>query len=672
MINALPQFSTLEVEKIPALISTILEANQSALAARLKQGAPYTWNNFVSLFEELNESLSQAWSPVQHLYAVMSTPDLRQAYHQCLPKLADYATALGQNLELYQAYQALQASSEFAEFDSAQQKVISNALRDFKLAGVALSDTARQRYQVIQQELSQLQTKFEENSLDATEAWQYQITELALLDGLPTHAKDHAQAKALAKNLSGYLLTLDQPSYLTIMQYADNRALREKIYHAYQVRASELSDNGHFDNLPLIHKILSLSAEKAHLLGFAHYAEYALVTKMAGNVAQVSEFLYSLAAAARPFAKVEVAELKKFALQQSGNALQSWDIAYYSEKLRFAKYNIDAEALRSYFPVNGVLDGMFTIIGRLYGMQVTEIASFDRWYESVQLFQISDQNNVVRGHFYTDLYARNGKRSGAWMDAYCGRFKRTAGLQTPIAYLTCNFSAATDAAPALLTHDEVTTLFHEFGHCLQHLLTQIDYPAVAGISGVAWDAVELPSQFFENWCWSAETLPLISRHYQSGEPLPHAMLTQLLAAKNFQAGMQTLRQVELALFDMRLYTEFEASQTRQVETILQSVRDEISVFQPPAFTRFPNSFAHIFAGGYAAGYYGYKWAEVLSADAFERFLQQGILNPQVGQEFLHTILESGGSRDAMDLFVQFRGRQPQVGALLRQEGMESG
>jgi oligopeptidase A len=689
----------IKLDSLASDLNALLEHNRQAIAARLAKGLPYTWDNFITPLEEQNQVLAKFWSPIGHLHAVKDTPVLREAYNQCLPLLSAYSTELGQNVELYSAYQSMQDSEIYESLNEAQKKVIDNALRDFKLSGVALVGEARERYQAIQLELSQLETKFEENVLDATSAFSHHILDEALLHGLPTHTISQAKKQAEDKSLAGWLLGLDQPTYLAVMQYADNRNLREIFYRAYQTRASTTSsqrklgssptlkkldpsfrwddkkepkirDQKHnFDNTPIMNKIVALRQEKATLLGFKNYADYSLERKMANSQQHVFDLLGQLANAARPFANQEIAELKNFALNSGVNELQSWDIAYYSEKLRHQKFNIDDESLRVYFPEPVVLSGMFEILNRLYGMMVTEIKNCKAWHPDVKLFKITDEKSAVRGYFYTDLYARAGKRNGAWMDGYCDRFKTENNLQDPIAYLTCNFTPPSEGQPALFKHDDVVTLFHETGHCLQHLLTQIDYPDVAGINGVPWDAVELPSQFFENWCWSTETLPLISQHYQTGEAFPTPILNQLLAAKNFQAGLQTLRQVEFALFDMRVHTEYNSNNPEQIAKILSEVRTQISVFIPPEWTQFQNSFTHVFSGGYAAGYYSYKWAEVLSADAFDRFIKEGVFNQTTGRAFLKTILESGGSREAMNLFIAFRGREPHVEALLKQEGL---
>jgi oligopeptidase A len=668
MKNVFPDFTHINFNNVVADLDKILAANRAAIQARLEQGAPFTWDNFITPLEEDDQVLSQFWSPLSHLHSVKDSPPLRDVYNKCLPLLSAYSTEMGQNVELCAAYQSLHDSPAYGQLDAAQQKVIENALRDFKLSGVALTGEARLRYQDIQLRLSQLTTQFEEHVLDATQAFTYLATNEKEVSGLPASLLENAKLKAEAKSLQGWLLGIDQPSYIAVMQYADDRLLREKMYRAYQTRASELSDEGNFDNTPLINEILALRQEEAHLLGFANFTDYSLVTKMVERPAQILELFSHLVTPAKKIAEQEIAELKAFTLKEGVKDLASWDLAYYSEKLRQLKFNIDDEALRAYFPEPVVLKGLFEILKRLYGMTVMELAS-EAWHSDVKLFQIQDERGSLRGYVYVDLYARTGKRSGAWMDGYCDRFKRAEGIQHPIAYLTCNFTPAMKGQPALLRHDDVITLFHEMGHCLQHLLTQIDYPGVAGINGVPWDAVELPSQFFENWCWSAEALPLISQHYQTREALPEATLKQLLAAKNFQSGLQALRQVEFALFDLRIHTEYQKDNIHQVAEILAEVRDQVSVFKPPSFTRFPNSFTHIFAGGYASGYYSYRWAEVLSADAFDRFLQEGIFSQKAGRAFLQTILEQGGSRSAMDLFVEFRGRPPEVAALLKQEGL---
>ncbi len=668
MHTHLPLFSKIDLPNIKSQLDELLQQQRQQIAILLQQNS-FTWQNLIEPLEQLHNTLQQFWSPISHLKSVMNNPELRQVYNDCLPALSEFSTEMGQNIALYQAYQQLK-DKEYSTLDTAQRKVVDNALRDFTLSGVNLPANDKQRYQQLQQELSRLTTTFEDHLLDATDAWSYPVSDIAQLAGLPEHAIQTARAKAEEKQLPGYLLNLEFPCYLAVMTYADNRALREIVYRAYTTRASELSDDGRYDNTAIINQLLALRLQKANLIGFPTYADYSLATKMAKTPQVVLDFLQQLANISKPQAQQELQALTQFANAIDPSMdLQPWDIAYFSEKLQQQQFNIAEEELRPYFPQPRVLMGMFEIIHRLYGMSVHELSGIDTWHPDVKVFQITDETGQARGIFYIDLYARANKRSGAWMDDYCIRLRTPQSLQLPVAYLTCNFTAPLGDQPALLTHQEVVTLFHEFGHTLHHLLTQIDYTDVAGINGVPWDAVEFPSQFFENWCWREESITLISAHYISGEPLPSEKLQQLLAAKNFQSAMQMVRQLEFALYDFRLYYEYDPARDDQLFTILQAVRNEVAVIQPPSWNRFQHSFAHIFAGGYSAGYYSYKWAEVLAADAFERFLQEGIFNEKTGRDYLHHILEQGGSRDPLELFIAFRGREPQVSALLTQCGI---
>ncbi len=665
----LPPFSSIQAAHIKPAIEQVLADSRAQLAALLsKPPAQWSWASLIEPLDEMGEQLSRAWSPVSHLNAVMNTPELRDGYNSCLPLLSQFSTELGQSQALYAAYRQLADSDQFAELDKAQQTIIEHALRDFRLSGIALPAEQQQRYGELQMRLSELQSKFSNQLMDATQAWTKHITHASQLDGLPESALAQARQAAAAHELDGWLITLEFPSYYAVMTYAHDRALREELYTAYCTRASDQGPNaGEHDNGPLIAEILQLRQELAELLGYANYAELSLATKMADNTDQVLGFLRDLSQRSRPFAEGDLAALRSFAAERGCPDLQSWDNGYYAEQLRQHRYAVSQEELRPWFPVNKVLDGMFSIAARLYGIEVREVDEFDRWHPDARLFEVTEDGEVI-GRFFLDLYARSNKRGGAWMDGCRDRRRLPDGqLQRPIAYLVCNFTPAVGDQPALLTHDEVTTLFHEFGHGLHHLLTRVDYPAASGINGVAWDAVELPSQFMENWCWEPEGLALISGHHETGAPLPSELLDKMLAARNFQSGLGMLRQIEFSLFDFELHAQ--SGTQCSAREVLSTVRTEIAVQQPPAFNRFENGFAHIFAGGYAAGYYSYKWAEVLSADAFSRFEDEGIFNAQTGRDFREQILARGGSREPMELFVAFRGREPSVNALLRHSGL---
>ncbi|CAG7856273.1 partial oligopeptidase A, partial [biofilm metagenome] len=614
---------------------------------------------------------SKAWSPVSHLNSVMNNDELREAYNDCIPKLSEYATEMGQHEGLFKAYQAISVSPEFANFSIAQKKIINNALRDFKLSGIALNAADKQRYKEISQELSKLASNFEENVLDATNAWTKLLPNESDLVGLPASALAQAKQAAEQTGQDGWLINLQFPSFHAVMTYADNRELRREHYEAYSTKASDQGPHaGQWDNTDIMEKLLALRHEKAQLLGYNNFAELSLATKMAEKPADVLAFLEDLAAKSLPQAKQDLAELRAFAETEHGlTDLQPWDIGYYSEKMRQHFYQLSQEEVKSYFPITRVLPGLFGVVDKLYGLKINEIKDFDTWHPDVQFFQILDKNGLQRGRFYLDLYARNKKRGGAWMDDCVGRKQFNDHLQTPVAYLTCNFTPPASGNPALLTHDEVTTLFHEFGHGLHHMLTQVDYLGVSGINGVEWDAVELPSQFMENWCWEKEALQLLSGHYQTGETLADSLFDKMIAAKNFQAGMIMVRQLEFSLFDFLIHLNYDPKLGGRIYETLNKVRKQVAVVIPPAFNRFAHSFGHIFAGGYCAGYYSYKWAEVLSSDAYSLFEEQGIFNPDTGNAFLTNILERGGSQDAMELFVNFRGRKPTIDALLRHNGI---
>lgn len=669
--DELPRFSQILPEQAEPAIREIIADNRQQLEALLERGEGYTWDNLLKPLERMENRLGRAFAPVSHLNAVCNSEAWRNAYNACLMMLSDYATDLGQNEKLYQAIEAVTHSEEFKSYMPAQIKVVENMLRDFRLAGVALPPEQKQRYKAIAQELAQLTARFQDQVLDATQAWKKHILDAQALAGLPESGLAQLRQNAANEGLEGYLLKLDFPSYQPVIMHAHDAVLRREIYEAYATRASDQGPQaGQWDNTPVMAQILALRHEGAQLLGFANYAEESLATKMAPDVATVERFLLDLAAHAKPVAEQEMAELREFARVQDGKTdLQSWDIPYYSEWLQRERYQLTQDELRPYFPAPRVLQGLFAIVQKLYGLQIEEIAQADVWHPQVRLFELRDRAGELRGKFYTDLYARPHKRGGAWMDNYTGRLLDMHGLQLPVAFLVCNFTPPLGDKPALLTHDEVLTLFHEFGHGLHHLLTRVDHLAVSGINGVAWDAVELPSQFMENFCWQRESLDLISGHMETGEPVPEVLHQRMLAARNFQSGMQMLRQIEFALFDLRVHRDYRPGEEGYVQRVLDEVRSEVAVVTPPPWNRFAHSFTHIFAGGYAAGYYSYKWAEVLSADAFSAFEEQGVFDPRVGLHFMQTILEQGGARDAAELFREFRGREPSIEPLLRHSGI---
>ncbi|MFZ2449927.1 MAG: oligopeptidase A [Methylovulum miyakonense] len=669
--SILPLFSAIKPEHVEPAIDQLLAEARATVEKCLQTKQNYTWEKLIAPIADAEDRLNKAWSPVSHLNSVCNNEELRAAYNACLPKLSEYATEMGQNKRLFYAYRLIAKHSEFSTLDSAQQKIIRNALRDFRLSGVALSEEKKQRYKEICQELSQHTSHFEENVLDATNAWNKVINNKRDLVGMPESAIAGAKQAAEQAGEEGYMLTLQFPSYNAVMTYADSRELRREIYEAYTTRASETGpQGGHFDNSLLMEQILSLRHEKAKLLGFNNYAELSLATKMAKKPEDVIGFLENLATKSWRQARNDLIELQNFAREvHSFIEMEPWDISYYSEKMRQHFYQLSQEEVKSYFPVPRVLPGLFAVAERLYGLNITEIFDFDTWHPDVQFFQIHDRDGQLRGQFFIDLFARPKKRGGAWMDDCVSRKKSGDNVQTPVAYLTCNFTPPTGDAPALMTHDEVTTLFHEFGHGLHHMLTQVDHLGVSGINGVEWDAVELPSQFMENWCWEKDALALMSGHYETGEPLPDSLFEKMLSAKNFQAGLFMVRQLEFSLFDFRIHLEYDPERGGRIYEILEQVRKHIAVIQPPKFNRFPHSFTHIFAGGYAAGYYSYKWAEVLSSDAYSLFEEKGIFDQETGLSFLTKILEKGGSQNAMDLFVEFRGREPTIDALLRHNGI---
>lgn len=669
-LNSLPRFTDLQPEHAEPALDAVLADNRTTVAKLLSSTQAPDWENLIEPLDETSERLSRVWGPVSHLFGVSSTAAWRAAYNAGLPKITEYGLELAQSQPLCQAYRRIAESPAFASLSPVRQKVIRDALRDFRLSGIDLPADKQERYKELSMRLSEVQTKFEEHLLDAIQAWSKLVTDESLLAGMTEAAKQQAAAKAQAKGQEGWLLTLDFPSFDAVASYADNRDLRQELYTAYTTRASDQGPQaGQFDNRPLMDEILALRHEQAQLLGFANYAELSLATKMADTSDEVERFLLDLARRAKPRAIAELDELRGFARELDGlEDFQPWDSAYYTEKLKEQKLGLSDEELRPYFSLPAVLQGMFDLVGRLYGFQIEEEAGAPVWHPDVRLYALKDAQGATFGRFYLDPFARQDKRGGAWMDECLGRRPTAAGLQHPVAYLVCNFRPPLPGAPALMTHDEVTTLFHEFGHGLHLLLTRVDEPAVSGIHGVEWDAVELPSQFMENWCYDEATLSGFARHWQTGEAMPKALLDKLRASRVFHTGLSTVRQIEFALFDLRLHRDYDPAQGGRVLEMLEQVRDEVSVLRPPAFNRMPCSFSHIFAGGYAAGYYSYKWAEVLSADAFAAFEETGFA-AETGQRFRETILANGGSREAAELFREFRGRAPSIDPLLRHNGL---
>jgi oligopeptidase A len=667
----LPAFNSIRAEHVEPAIERVLAENRMQIAEILERGGPYTWENLVQALEELDDRLGRVWAPVAHLNAVVSTEELRETYNRCRPKISAYETDLSQNEALFRAYCSVAEDAERLRLGAAQRKLLTDVLRDFRLAGIELDGKRKARFKEIQAELTSLASQYQDNVLDATHGWTKHVQDKGELAGLPASALDLARHAAEQRDLEGFVLTLEIPSYIPLVAYADDRELRRELYEAFATRASDRGPQaGCWDNSEIMERILALRHESAHLLGFTSYAEYSLATKMAPSGDAVLSFLGDLARRSLSLARRELEEIKAYAREHHGaTGLEVWDLPYYGEKLRQHKYAISQEDLRPYFPDTRVIPGLFAVAERLFGIRVEEHSGVETWHPEVRFFEIRDAAGDLRGQFYLDLYSRPGKRGGAWMGECRVRQRRGERIETPVAFLTCNFSPPVGGHPSLLTHQEVITLFHEFGHTLHHLLTRVDHRWISGINGVAWDAVELPSQFLENWCWEREALDLISGHYRSGEPLPDALLERMLAARHFEVGMQIVRQVEFALFDFRLHGEYEPARGGRIYEILEQVRDQVAVVRPPALNRFVHAFTHIFAGGYAAGYYSYKWAEVLSADAFSLFQENGIFDRSTALVFLHGILERGGSSDAMDLFREFRGRDPDATALLRHNGI---
>ncbi len=664
--SGLPRFDAIQPEHIAPAIDALL-ADAEAAVKTAETVSPVTWASFAEPLDDATERLWRAWGQVGHLQAVVNTPALREAYNATLPKVTRFGSALGQNLALYQQYRALAATSEATQYGPARRKVLENALRDFRLGGAELDDAGKARYSAIREELSALSATFSQNVLDATDAWSLHVDDRAELAGLPDDVIAAARSAVEKDGLAGWKLTLQMPCYIPVQTYAEHRPLREALYRANAVRASEFGDAA-LDNSGNIDRVLALRAELAALLGFANYAEYSIATKMAEDAPQVLGFLRDLAARAKPYAQRDRAELEAFARDELGMpALEAWDLAFAAEKLKQARYSYSEQDVKQYFTEPKVLDGLFSVIRSLYGLEV-QPDSAPVWHPDVRFFRVVDAKGALVGQFYLDLYAREGKRGGAWMDDCRNRRETAAGVQTPLVYLVCNFGKGAEGQPATFSHSDVTTLFHEMGHGLHQLLTRIGELGVAGINGVEWDAVELPSQFMENFCWEWDRVQAMTAHVSTGEPLPRALFDRMLAARNFQSGMFTVRQLEFALFDMQLHSEFDPTQD-SVQALLERVRDEVAVNRPPAWNRFPNQFSHIFAGGYAAGYYSYKWAEVLSADAYAAFEEAPDKVTETGQRFRDEVLSRGGSRSAAENFAAFRGRAPTVDALLRHNGM---
>ena len=661
----LPAFSSIAPQHVEPAVRWTLQQQRQRLQHLEKTPSPSF--QCIEELENIQDTVHRLWSTVSHLNAVASTPELRDAHNDCLPLITEFGTDVSQNQAIYRLFSEVRESIDPKA--KTRQQLVANGLRDFRLAGVALSPGPRARFKEMVNELAQCQTQFEQNLMDAGDAFRHHEKDAAVVTGIPDVVLQRGRELARARDRSGWLLPLDMPTYTAIMTHADNRALRQCFYEAWVTRASDRGPlAGRWDNRPLIEKILALRHESAQLLGFKHFAEVSLATKMAGSTEEVLQFLRDLAAASRPAAVAELAELTEFA----GTRLQPWDLAYHAERLRQARFGLHQERLRPYFPLPRVLDGLFWVAHTLFGLDIRRLEDIESWHEHVDYYQVRGTDGEIIGGFFADLFARPGKRSGAWMDECRVRCRLNGFSQDPVAYLVCNFNPAVDGNPALLTHDEVVTLFHEFGHTLHHLMTEVDYPSLAGINGVPWDAVELPSQFLENFAWLPDVLSRLSSHYRTGEPLPGNTIATLSASRPFHAGLAMVRQLEFALFDFCLHAEYDPDKGSGAEEILARTRREVAVMDVPAYNRFANTFGHVFGGGYAAGYYGYKWAEVLSADAFEAFREQGHLDRTTAERFRRCILARGGSRDAAELFKAFRGRGPSIEPLLRQSGIDRG
>jgi oligopeptidase A len=666
----LPLYGDIKADAVLPALEQCLKDNRSLLDSLIREVGKPSWDNFIRPLEVAENNLNRLWSPVSHLNAVVNTDELREAYNAALPILSGYSTEMGQHTDFFKAMRLIKESQVEPPLNAAQQKSLDDALKSFTRSGINLSTEKQQAFKAISQKLSQLSSKFSDNVLDATNDWTLLIDDVTALKGLSENALAAAAHSASQRDLNGWLLTLEFPSFHAVMTYADDRALREKMYRAYTTRASDQAENQALNNNDLMVEILQLRQEKAELLGFDHYADYSIDVKMAESPSQIISFLQELAEKSLPFAQKEFKALQRFASENLGlDRLQAWDTAYASDKLKQASFNFSSEDLKPYFPADYVLKGLFQIVESLYGVKIQAQDEVDTWHEDVRFYEIIDSSGKLIAQFYLDLYARQHKRGGAWMADYCTRFNNGSSIQTPVAFMTCNASSPTADAPALFTHDEVITLFHEFGHGLHHMLTQIEYLSISGISGVEWDAVELPSQFMENFCWQRETIDMFAAHYKTGEKIPDELFTKIKETQHFQSGMAMVRQLEFALFDLKIHMDKTVDSAEKIQAILDQTREEVAVIPAPDFNRFQNGFGHIFAGGYAAGYYSYKWAEVLSADAFSRFEEEGLFSKQAGNDFLEQVLQQGGSRPAMESFVAFRGREPKVDALLRHNGL---
>lgn len=669
--QALPTFSAIRPEHVEPAIDSLIAAERAAIDAIAAPGAPRDFEHVILAQERLDQAMSRAWSPVSHLHSVADSEALRKAHGAAEEKLTEHGMEVGQNRDLYAAVQAVADRPDFAGLPVAARAAVEHALRDFRLSGVALEEPARTRFREIGVELSRLTTEFSNAVLDASEAWHKHITDERDLAGIPASGRAVLREYAREEKLDGYLVTLKQPSVQAVLTYAENRDLREAVYYAYQTRASDQGpDKGKFDNSARIEKIVALRHEAAQLLGFANAAEESLATKMATSTDAVLTFLRDLAARARPVAKKELEELRRYAADELKiDNLEPWDVGFAAERLRQQRYALDEEQIKPYFPASAAIDGLFMVVERLYGVRFVPRDDVDTWNKDVKYYDLVNADGSVFAGAYLDMYARSGKRGGAWMDVAVSRFRDGDQLQLPVAYLTCNFPPPTDGAPALLTHDDVLTLFHEFGHGLHHMLTEVDIPSISGIEGVEWDAVELPSQFMENFAWDRNALREFARHYQTGEPLPDDLYQRMLDARHFHAGLFLVRQLEFGLFDFLLHRDYDPAVGARPLDVLEKVRHEVAVLHPPAWQRFPHAFTHVFAGGYSAGYYSYLWAEVLSADAFEPFEQAGVLDRATGERFRKEVLAVGSTRPALASFVAFRGREPQPDALLRSYGL---
>ena len=667
----LPDFASMDPIGLAAKLDKKLVNNQQAIKQLLKNQDPPNYNRLVPALEQLGDEVDQLWGPLSHLHGVSNRDDIRAAFDECLPKLTAYATQMGQNKALYLAFVDLLKSDDFNQLSQSKQQFVKLQIRDFKLAGVALNPQKQKEYGQLKQQMAELSTRFSNHLMDATESWSMHIKNSKHLHGLPESALQQAQETAKSKGLDGYLLKLDFSCYHSVMTFAEKSDLRQEIYQAFNTRASDQGPyGGQFDNTQVMEELVGLRHKLANLVGFDHYADYSVATKMADSGRAVEMFLLDLAKGCKPQAEADMQQLQKFATESGGpTPMNAWDVAYYSEKLRQNRYHLSQEELKPYFALPQVQAGLFDVVKRIYGIEVTPCTGVSTWHQDVGFYQVAHTGKAI-GYFYFDLYAREHKRGGAWMDECRNRqFKANGELQLPVAYLVCNFAPPLRGKPALLTHGEVTTLFHEFGHGLHHMMTNIDVAGVAGINGVAWDAVELPSQLLENWCWQEESLRLFAKHYQTGNGLPEDLLQKMLAAKNFQAGMFVMRQLEFALFDLRLHMNYNPVAPQPIQSVLNAVRKEVAVVKAPEWNRFQHGFAHIFAGGYASGYYSYLWAEVLAADVFSRFEDEGIFNANTGAALWLDITGQGGSRDAMALFTQFMGREPSVDALMRNKGL---